>query len=71
MPAKASHAQKVDCRVERKFMHEYDQTIGSHDFYTVQEDTDERREIVHADACAYVNGVYDKRMSSKKYCKNP
>lgn len=68
---KMDSAEDIECRIEREFDHDYTLSIGSHDFYTVTEDLTARREIVHADACAYVNGAYDKAMSSKRYCKKP
>lgn len=50
-------AKDVKCRVERPFDHQYDLTIGSHDYYTVEEDADERTEFVWYDGHKYVDGV--------------
>ncbi len=68
-PKKMSSAREVTCRVETDFVYDQTKKIGGHDFYTVVEG--DTKEVVYADACAYVDGSYDKKMSSKKYCKNP
>ncbi|MBI5797888.1 hypothetical protein HZA98_03220 [Candidatus Woesearchaeota archaeon] len=64
--AKALEGDKVTCRIERNFVHDYTKNIGTHAFYTVRED--DRREIVHSDSCAFVNGKFNKKMSSGRYC---
>ena len=47
------------CRVETQYDHHYDRRIGSHDYYTVKEDTHARTEIVwdNAQGKTYVDGV--------------
>ncbi|HIH15643.1 MAG TPA: hypothetical protein HA360_00905 [Nanoarchaeota archaeon] len=64
---KAIQEGKAECRIEQSYVHDFTQKIGSHSFYTLEEG--ERREVVfdNSRGNAFVDGVYEKGLSSRRY----